>query len=297
MSLAAFIPSEIMNQVILHNLNRDLVAVDAISRDYEGLLAGGGDSVKIPYIQTVTASTYTRDSTLTYSGLGGTSTTLSVDQQRYFAYSVDFANEAQAAANVANEIFMQASWTLRDAADAYLLKTLYVADALTISGTTGSASYLGAAADAVKVYGYGTGSLNGSGALAYLGRMSQRLDEANVPTDQRWAIVPPWFHSYLVQEKCLTSTSTDGNDAYSNGRVGRAYGMDIRVSTNLTNATAAASEIVAGHKTAVQFAGKLVNSEIIKLETKFAEGVRGLYLYGAKVVQPYAVCLGYVTQS
>lgn len=296
MSLAGFIPTELMNQIILGKLNKSLVAGDVVSRDYEALLVPGGASVKIPSIGAVSASAYTRDSTITYSGLGGSSQNLELNKEYYYAYSVDDVNDALAYANVANQIVVDASHALRDSADSYLLTDLFVNGATTTSGT--GARALGAAGSAVSVYGYGTGSLNGSGALAYLGRMSQRLDEADVPFEDRWCICPPWFNSYLVQEKCLTAPSVDANLAYANGRVGRAGGFDIRVSTNLTNYNAAASNIFCGHRKAVEFVGKVINSEIFKMrETKFAVGVSSIYVFGAVVQRPTGLAMGFISQA
>jgi hypothetical protein len=133
--------------------------------------------------------------------------------------------------------------------------------------------------------------------MKYLGRMAQRLDEADVPQSDRVLIVPPWFSSYLTAAKIITTyTNSDGN--FANGFVGRAYGFDIRVSTNLARATAAAdSQVFALHKSAVQFVDQVVDSEIKDLETMFGTGIRGLYIYGAQLVQPTAVAVGSVTAA
>jgi hypothetical protein len=280
-----------MNQTVLYKLNKKLVAVDVISQDYASMLSQYGDSVKIPSIGTTSASDYTKDTTISYSGLGATSQILTINQQKYFAYSVDLVNEQQAIVNVANSIFNQASLDLAEAADAYLLQTLYSGEANVIAGS--GARALGAVGSAVSIYS----DVSASGAVDYLGRLQQRLDENDVPVEGRWVICPPWFGSTLVKEKVLVTTSTQGEDAFTNGRIGRAYGFDIRVSTNLTNYNAAASHIYAGHREAVQFAGQLVDSKIFPMETKFAEGVRGLYVYGAKVVRTDALAFGVITQA
>ena len=291
MSLASLIPSELMNETILFKLRKKLTAVDVISTDYQSLLANYGDSVKIPTIETNGASAYTKDSVISYSGLGATSQILTIDQQQYFAYSVDLINEQQAIVNAANSIFNQASIDLAEAADTYLLQTLFPGGAGVIAGST--VRKLGATGDAVPIYA----DVAASGAIDYLGRLSQRLDEEDVPQEDRFAIVPPWFASVLVKEKVLVTASTTAEDAFANGRIGRAYGFDIRTSTNLKNAKTAATEIFAGHRSAVQFAGMLVDSKIFPMETKFGEGIRGLYVYGAKVTRATALAYGVITQS
>lgn len=294
MALSNFIPSELMNEMILSRLRKNLVAVDVVSQDYAPMLSKFGDSVKIPSLTTSAgAQSYTRDSTISYSGVSDSSQILTIDQEKYFAYSIDMVDSQQSAVNIANETAYQAGRDLAEAADAYLLQTLFLAGALTIGGT--GTRFLGDSSTAVSIAAANT-AVTASGAINYLGRMSQRLDEADIPADDRWVICPPWFVNYLVQEKVLQAPSVDGEAAYQNGRVGRAYNFDVRTSTNLTNYNAASSHIYAGHKSAVQFAGKMIEARSFPMETKFAEAVRGLYTYGAKVVRGYGLAYGRITQ-
>jgi hypothetical protein len=296
--LASMIPSEVMNQFVVAKLNKQLVAGNLVSRDYQSEFVKAGDSYKIPTISATAASNYTLNQTLTYGALGATSVTLTVDQMKYFTYSVDKVDNKMAAVNAVNAIANQAAYSLAEAADTYLLQTVFAGGTTSAGSGARALGVSGTSISVVTEQALVTGSLSAAvPVMKYLGRMAQRLDEVDVPQSDRILIVPPWFQNYLVAAKLITTyTSQDGN--YDNGMVGRAYGFDIRVSTNLKNATASAdSQIFAIHKSAVQFVDQVVDSEVKDLETMFGTGIRGLYIYGGKVVQPTAIAVGWVTQA
>jgi len=76
-----------------------------------------------------------------------------------------------------------------------------------------------------------------------------------------------------------------------NGAIGQVAGMSILVSNNAptTGTAPVVSHIVAGHPMGWTFAQQITDVEGIRLEGSFADGVRGLHLYGAKVIQPDAL--------
>jgi hypothetical protein len=289
MALDNLIPSELMNAYVITQLQKEQVAANAISNDYASLVANFGDSVKIPSLESLTASDYTKNSSLTYGTLDSAGTILSINQQKYIANSVDFIDNAQAIANITQTVMDETSYALSLAADTYLLQTVFTNGAGIVGGSTTRA--LGTSTSAISV------SADASGVLNYVGRVAQRMDENDVPQAGRWIIVPPWFHNYLVQNKVIDTRGTANDETFANGRVGRVLGFDIRVSNNLTNATAAASHIYAGIRKSVEFADKLINMEIRPLETKFGYGVRGLYVFGAVVSRADTLVKGYITQA
>jgi len=292
-SLKNFIPSEVMSALIVTKMRKQLVAADVVSTDYRGVLGAFGDSIKIPTFTTSGATDYTRNSTLTYSAVDGAGQILKIDQQKYFAYGIDFLDERQSPANIANAVLEQATMDLSEAADTHLIQTIW-SDGAGITGGSG-ASALGTTSVPISVV---ASDDSGSGILNFVGRIQRRLDEANAPQNDRYLVCPPWFHSYLVQNKCLeVSTNVNGSEAYDNGRVGRVLGFDVRVSTNLTNYNDSGSHVYAGVKSACQFVDSLVEAKIAELETKFALGARGLYVYGAKVVNANGIAKAIVTAA
>jgi len=289
MALDNLIPSELMNAYVITQLQKEQVAANVISNDYATLVSNYGDSVKIPSLEALTASDYTKNSTLTYGTLDSAGTILQINQQKYIANSVDFIDDDQAISNITQTVMDETSYSLALTADTYLLQTTFSAGAGIIGGTGTRA--LGTASTPITV------NSAASGVLDYVGRVAQRMDEGDVPQMGRWLVVPPWFHNYLVQNKVIDTRGTANDETFANGKVGRVLGFDIRVSNNLTNASASGSHIYAGIRKSVEFADKLINMEIRQLETKFGYGVRGLYVFGAVVARGDTLVKGIVSQG
>ncbi len=292
-NLANIIPSEVMSALFVEKLRTLLVAGNVVNTTYAGTISAAGNSVLIPTLGDVTVSDYTKNQAVTYSSMDSSSQVLYVDQQKLYAVVVDKTDDAQAIKNIVPEIVNKGAYEMQKAADEYLLQTVMPSGAL-INGGTGVRA-IGTSDTAITVQ---SSSTNASGAIDYIGRLSQRMDENDVPIDNRFIVCPPWFHNYLVKEKVLqTDGSVDANDAFANGRIGRVSGFDVRVSNNVTNASAAGSHILAGHMTSTSFVDKVIETSIKDLETKVGIGVRSVYIYGAKVVSGKSLCLGYITQG
>lgn len=286
MSLANVIPSEIMTQLFVDKMNKILVAADVVNNSYTGEITSFGRTVKIPSIGEISVSDHTKNSTITYATLDGASQILQIDQAKNFAVAVDRVDEIQAIKALVPEIVNRGSYELALAADTYLLQTVMENGAGVVGGTGTRA--LGTTGTPI--------SLSASNVIDYVGRCAQRLDEENVPQDSRFLVVPPAFHNLLVQSKVLeTDGSVNAEDAYANGRVGRIMGFDVRVSMNVTNALTTGARVFAGHTVSTSFADQLLEVSVKDLETQFGTGVRGLYVYGAKVVQTKALAKGYVS--
>lgn len=285
-SLANLIPSDVLSVIIEEDLRKAQVFADVCNRKYEGYIRNAGDSVKIPVIGDVTVNTHTVNGTLTYESLDSASTTLLVDQKKYFAFVVDDSDSAQALADVTGAYASRAAYNLRDTADQYIA-ALY--------GSAGVTSNLGTTATPLTITAAASSSSN-IGVHELIGRVAKGLDENNVPQEGRWMIIPPWFHTKLVMAGILTLGTTD-QAALTNGRVGRVMGFDMRVSTNVTNYNTTGSKIMAGIADAISYADQLVNVESLRLETKFGTGVRGLHLYGAKVTQSKALATATVSEA
>jgi len=291
MSLENFISSEVMSALIVERLKTQLVAGDVVNTQYAGTIANAGSSVTIPSLEDFDVSTYTKNSTITYSSLDSSSVTMYVDQYKHFSFSVDKIDDDRANRNLIPVIQEQGAHKLSKAADTYILQTV-MSEGAGITGGS-SARALGTTSTPIEV-GSDTTS---SGVLSYIGRMSQRLDENDVPQDGRFLVVPPFIHNQLTINKVLEVRGTDNEQLYQNGRVGRVNGFDVRVSNNVTNASAAKAEIFAGHMASVAFVDKLIDFNILPtMQDTFGIGVRGLYIYGAKVVQANALAKGIITQ-
>lgn len=263
-----FIP-EIWSAEILSSLKKAQVFAQAgvVNRNYEGDIANVGDTVRIRSISRPTISSYTKGGTLTYESLTDAQRALLIDQAKSFSFVVDDIDTAQQPGGALEEATVEAAYGLRDLADQY------VAGLYTGAQTANQ---------------IGTVSVT-TAALAYtqLRKLAVKLDEANVPREGRWCIVPPWYHGLLLEEDKFVRVDASGTDsALRNGIVGRALGFDVMMSNNVVLVTGDDYAVMAGYSGAITFAEQIVEVESLRLQTTFGNAVRGLHVYGAKVVRP-----------
>ncbi len=262
---------EIWSAKILLGLEKNLVYAQpgVVNRDYEGDISAQGDTVRIRSISDPTISTYSKNGTLTYETLTDAQRALVVDQAKSFSFVVDDIDKAQSSGGL-DKTTTRAMYGLRNVADQYVA-SLY----------TGAAS-------ANQI---GTVSVT-TAALAYtqLRKLATKLDEADVPEDGRWVVVPPWYHGLLLEEDKFVRVDASGtSEGLRNGQIGRALGFDVMKSNNAPLVTGDDYAVIAGHDMAITYAEQIVDVETLRLQTTFGDGVRGLHLYGAKLVMPSAI--------
>jgi hypothetical protein len=152
-----------------------------------------------------------------------------------------------------------------------------------------------------------TAAGGGAGAitspLAILNRMARQMDVQNVDTDGRWVVVDPVFKELLMDEDAkLVNADYGGDGEVRNGRMpGTIRGFRVYTSNNLPyegtgpgTSAAAGSEahygvIVGGHDSAVAVADQIAKTESFRSPDSFSDVVRGLQLYGRKILRPQAI--------
>ena len=119
------------------------------------------------------------------------------------------------------------------------------------------------------------------------------LDEADVPLAGRFCVVPAWFHGLLLKDDRFINAGTLRSDrVLANGTVGEAAGFTILKSNKVPNDEGAKYKILAGHRIATTYAEQILDLQTYKPEQLFGDAVKGLHVYGAKVVRPTALaCL------
>ena len=264
-----FIP-EIWSAMMLESLKKELVYAgpSVVNRDYEGEIRNMGDTVRIRSISRPTIASYTKGSTtITPEQLTDAQRSLNIDQAKYFAFEVDDIDQAQGPGGELEAGLMEAVYGLRDTADQYV-----------------AALYTGAQ----SANQIGTVSVT-TGALAYtqLRKLKVKLDEANVPQQGRFVVVPPWYHGLLLEEDKFVRVDASGTDqALRNGLVGRALGFDVLVSNNAPLVTGDDYAVLAGYPKAIAFAEQIFKVETYRPENAFGDAIKGLHVYGAKLVRP-----------
>lgn len=268
MALTNFIPT-IWSARLLANLNKlHIYAQPAIvNKDYEGEITGMGDTVKINNIGAVTISTYTKNADIgTAEALNTNLTTLTIDQGFTFNFLVDDVEKAQAAGDPIDAAMGEAGSGLSDKADLYIAGLYTGATAANLIGDDTTPKT----------------DLSKDNAYDYLVNLNTKLDEANVPAKGRYCIVPPWFFGLLQRDVRFTKDSK----VLYNGYIGEVAGMAIFKSNNVPNATGTKYKIIAGYPGAISFAEQIVKVEAYRPEKRFADGVKGLYVFGAKLIRP-----------
>lgn len=256
-----------------------------VNRDYEGEISGAGDTVRINSIGPVAIAPYVKD--VAMGGpqvLNDASQVLVIDQAQAFHFAIDDIDKAQQKPKVMDAAMREAAYGLRDVCDRWLAALMWPAvPAANTQGAVGAPIAIGyAAAPELDPY------------LALLG-MGRDLNEADVPTEGRWAIIPPWFHSYLMMDNRIVANGTEaGDQRMLNGQIGYCAGFRLILSNNVPNLAGVPPtewKIVAGVDMAVSFAEQINQVEAYRPELRFADALKGLHLYGARVVRPQALAL------
>lgn len=276
MAINNFIP-EVWSARLLSSLKKSLVFAGpgVANRDYEGDIRQSGDTVRITSISRPTIGDYVKNSTtITPETLTDAQRSLLISQSKYFAFEVDDIDMRQAANGGAlmNEAASEAAYGLADVADQYVAGLYTAVQAANAISTT-------AITDPAK-------------AVKGLLDLKTKLDVANVPTQGRYVVVPPWYLNLLLQSDLFARVDASGtSEGLRNGTVGRAWGFDVMMSNNCVLITGDDYAVMAGVPGAISFAEQIVKVEAYRPESAFSDALKGLHLYGAKVVRPDALAV------
>lgn len=292
MAITNFIP-ELWSAAIQEPFDAALVYAqpNVVNRDYEGVITQMGDTVNVTSVSRPTIRTYDKTVDITIEDLADTGEKLVIDQGDYFAFWVNDVDRVQAAGNFEASGAGQAGYGLRDKVDTYLAG-LFQSNALA-DNKLGRVTVVD---DDPK--NRTAGQLS---AFQVLVKLREKLDRQSVPTNGRYVIVPPEFVSALVLDPRYTDLSASGStDALLNGQVGRGSGFDVMVSNNAPKVGGGGADkgdwvISAGVTSALTFANQIVEVESLRGQKRFADMVRGLNVYGAKVFRPEGIATATVT--
>lgn len=288
MTINNFIP-QIWAARLLANLNEAHVFAGLTNRDYEGDIRNVGDTVKINSLGRVTIGSYTKNSNMAAAEtLTDAQTTLVIDKADYFNFQIDDIDRVQQKPKVMDEAMREAAYGLAREVDTELAKIHTLTPADNKVGADGNNAKLGLVLTA------------GSALYDYLVDLKVILDENNCPDDgRRWVVVPAWAHGALLKDSRFINATEMGNTIRSNGLIGRAAGFNVHMSNNVTDdeQSTATYRIIAGHPMAVSFAGQINDVESYRPELRFADAVKGLHVWGYKVVRPQLLATLYAKNA
>jgi N4-gp56 family major capsid protein len=278
MAVTNFVP-DIWSAKLLVALRKAHVAGNLVNRDYEGEIKREGDSVKITSINDVTIGTDPAHTDITVEDIDDATRSLIIDQSKYFAVELDDIEAAQqkkGGKSALDQAVDNAAYQLRDVSDAHLLSVMSLA-------AQGTGNDLGT----VAIH---TTKRNLYDAFVDL---SVLLDEANVPEEDRFAVVKPSLYGRILKlDEFISAGDALGAATRTNGFVGEVAGLSIYKSNNMpavTDAAATGGAVIAGSRIATTFAEQIVSVEAARMEKRFADMVKGLHVYGSKVVRPTAL--------
>jgi hypothetical protein len=270
---------EIWNRETLKIFDNILVMMSCVNRDYEGDIKKKGDVVHIRSESDIDIQDYARYQPLDTQDLEEAKTTLSIDQQKYFNVRLDDLDDADMDIPVMNKIVKRASIKLAKTVDTYL-------HGICIAGADTS-NYLGTQTSPTAV--------SKTNVYDTFTEMFEVLRTADVIQydSKPFAVIPPKLETIIKQCPEFIEKSTSKGDAQvrSGGIIGDLGGFDLKVTTNLAAyATGNKYKILFGTQRGCTFASKVAKIESYRHPDYFSDAVKGLYLYGAKVL--YDNCLG-----
>lgn len=278
---------------------RKAAVAEAITNtDYTGEISAFGDTVKIIKEPRINIYNYARhDTTDRRTKLTDQELVLTVDQARAFEFSVDDIEDKMSHVNWADVASKSAAYELKDDYDVNVLS--YAVDNVDPSMVIGADSVTSddlpnlGSGESVHI-GFASGT---SDPIDLLGRLARMLDEQNVPEEGRWIVADPVFYEVLAQSasKLLSVDYNAGQGSIRNGLVssGLLRGFTMYKSNNTPKPDYAEGVVLAGHISAIATAGTLLKTEVIRAQEFFGDIVRGLHVFGRKVLRPESLALAY----
>ena len=288
-----FIP-EIWSGKLIENFYDATVLAAISNTNYEGEIRRMGDTVNIRTTPEITIKTYVKGQTLSVENPDRPKIQLVIDNGEYFACVEDDVDKVQSDINLMDTWSKDASERMKIKIDQRVLTDILPdISALNKGATAGRISgniNLGTTGTPVAV--------TKTNVLEYLVDLGTVLDEANAPESDRFVVIPAKMAG-LIKKSDLKDASLTGDSVsvLRNGRLGMIDRFTVYMSHNLNVAAGGKFSVIAGHKMGFTFASQMTEMETMRSESTFGNIIRGLQVYGYKVVKPEALSQGVVTLS
>ena len=288
MAVAAFIP-QIWSARFTDKLRDALVWGSVMNSAYEGDITAAGDTVKIPTsTTTITVRDYTESTDIADAEeADGTTQDLLIDKQKYFHFYVDDIEEAQTRPNTMDDAMGEAAFQMANAQDNDYRTT--ITGGFNASRDTAVSVALDAADDAYDI-----------ALLKAFTQTGLAMDEANVPQEDRWGIVSPFLRKRLTDRFAISGNGAGvyvpatAEQTLRNGFIGNLLGFRLMVTNKVPEITTGSGQsqvtsdrFFLGQGTSASTrAEQLVSIEAYRPERRFGDAVKGLRVYGSKLVHP-----------
>ncbi len=276
MSIKNFIPT-IWSTKILQHMRDNLVYGGLVNRDYEGEITRRGSSVEVSMpgevtIKDMPSRTHGDNKAIREidapEGMEVQKVTLLIDQEKYFNFGVDDVDKVQMNLDLMNSYTESASYGFQSTIEKYVAEIM-AKEAKLVLGS-----------DEQPV------ALTSENIYKELIKMKVGLDKANVPPVGRFVVLPPEAEGLLLEDNKFVYVGTSSSeDSLKNGKVFRACGFDIAISNNVP-VNDNKYKIIASYKGSTTFAQQLLETKAYSPEKGFGDALKGLVVFGAKVVRP-----------
>ena len=236
--------------------------------NWEGEIKGQGSQVEIRIRPDVQVNDYEVGQQLSRQDITDDKITLYINKAKYFNFGLDDVDKAQSDINIMNELTLDASEQMKIAIEKSIFGSIYSDAGNSLTSIT----------------------MDKTNVLDWIIDAGVKLGKKNIPTRDRWLLIPHEAAGYL-QKSDLKNTAITGDDtsvmrnSYDNGYLGTLAGFTVYVTNNLTS-SGTTFQCLAGHKSAVTYASQIVKVEHYRPENEFNGAVKGLNVYGFKTVLP-----------
>lgn len=310
----AFIPT-LWSGKLLAKFYQNTILSEVTNTDYEGELKSQGDTVRIRLAPSISIQDYTAGQSLSYEVPEPIYQDMQVNKGKYFGVQVNDVLAYQSDMELMNMFTEDAAKQLKIAIENEVFFNSFVTEGP-------AAANEGATAGAISAsYNLGTDTApidqsTAENVLNAILRMASVLDEQNVPEDGRFLIISPYDRHLLMQSNIAQAYFTGDNaSTIRTGKIGMLDRFSVYVSNllpkgeagkalvsgldatsggaNLADAKARRT-MIAGTSQATSFAMTVDKTEPLRNQTDFGDIVRGLAVYGRKVVKPEALVIAQV---
>lgn len=266
MSILNFIP-ELWNVGMMDYMEKAHVYGKICRCEIDAPITRMGQTVHISGIGDITIGTYT-GADIDMQSLSDAGVTMKIAYADYFNFWVNDVDALQANANMMNAATKKSSYKMKDTSDGRIYDAMVAA-----AGLTGPTE----------------GTLDVTAAISNVAEMDLLLKEAEIPPEDRWLTIPHWMGTKLLLAGLYHAQDLKGN---INGFISKVLGPDMYESGNN-----AATVILAGSYGAVAYAEQIIKTKAYEPEKRFGDALKGLHVYGVKIVKPNELAIGAFTEA
>jgi len=289
---------EIFSQKVLKFFRRASVVEDITNTDYAGEIDNFGDTVRIIKEPTITVSSYSRGAVVNPQDLADDQITMVVDQANAFAFKIDDIEERQSHVNFEALATSSGAYSLKRKYDANVLQSM-------VDGAGNTGTTYGTAAAPIDI-----NATDKDVAVNLMLAMARALDDQSIPEENRFFVAPPAFWEYVFKagsKFAEVQVTGDATSPLRNGLImqGNIAGMQCYKTTALNNSgtdvvtitgqdTTNDYVVLAGHMSSTATASHIAKTEVVRSTDTFSDIVRGLHVFGRKVIRSEALVQGVV---